>query len=99
MKFELLAALPKQDPRTWRLVSVVLPIVLTSVFSLFVYRVQAGMADKVDRESKSLQARLSLSQDYYRERLRIYQAIHESVVRVRDKAQTARGTAAAEAAL
>lgn len=99
MKFELLAALPKQDPRTWRLVSVVLPIVLTSVFSLFVYRVQAGMADKVDRESKSLQARLSLTQDYYRERLRIYQAIHESVVHVREKAQTARGAAVAEAAL
>lgn len=99
MKFEILAALPKQDPRSWRLVSVVLPIVLTSVFSLFVYRVQAGIADKVDRESKSLQARLSLSQDYYRERLRIYQAIHESVVRVKEKAQTARGAAVAEAAL
>ena len=87
MKFEILAALPKQDPRSWRLVSVVLPIVLTSLFSLFVYRVQSGIADKVDRDSKSLQARLSLTQDYYRERLRIYQAIHESVILVKEKAQ------------
>jgi len=99
MRVEILAALPKQDPRSWRLVSVVLPIALTSVFSLFVYRVQAGMADRVDRESKALQARLSLSQDYYRERLRIYQAIHASVIQVKEKAQTARGAAAAEAAL
>ena len=99
MKAEILAALPKQDPRSWRLLSVVLPIALTSVFSLFVYSVQAGIADKVDRQSKSLQARLSLSQDYYRERLRIYQAIHQSVISVKEKAQTARGAAAAEAAL
>ncbi len=98
-KREILAAVPKQDPRAWRLVSVVLPIVLTSLFSLFVYRVQSSMADKVDRDSKALQARLSLTQDYYRERLRIYQAIHATVSQVREKAQTARGTPVDEAAL
>jgi len=91
VKRELLAALPKQDPRSWRLISVVLPIALTSFFSLFVYRFQAGIADKVDRESKALGARLSLTQDYYRERLRIYQTIHQSVVGVKDKAEIAVG--------
>ena len=98
-KRELLAAAPKQEPRSWRLVSVVLPIVLTSLFSLFVYRVQSGMADKVDRDSKALQARLSLTQDYYRERLRIYQAIHETVSLVREKAQTMKGSAIDETGL
>jgi hypothetical protein len=98
-KREILAAVPKQDPRSWRLVSVVLPIVLTSLFSLFVYRVQSSMADKVDRDSKALQARLSLTQDYYRERLRIYQAIHATVSQVREKAQTVRGAPVDEAAL
>jgi hypothetical protein len=98
-KREILAAVPKQDPRSWRLVSVVLPIVLTSLFSLFVYRVQSSMADKVDRDSKALQARLSLTQDYYRERLRIYQAIHATVSQVREKAQTVRGASVDEAAL
>lgn len=98
-KRELLAAAPKQDPRSWRLVSVVLPIVLTSLFSLFVYRVQSGMADRVDRDSKALQARLSLTQDYYRERLRIYQAIHATVSQVREKAQTVRGIPVDEAGL
>jgi hypothetical protein len=88
VKREILAELPKQDPRSWRLISVVLPIVLTSMFSLFVYRFQAGIADKVDRESKALQARLSLTQDYYRERLHIYQTIHQSVVAVKDKAES-----------
>jgi hypothetical protein len=91
VKREILAAIPKQDPRSWRLLSVVLPIVLTSFFSLFVYHFQAGIADKVDRESKTLQARLSLTQDYYRERLRIYQTIHQSVVGVKDKAEIAVG--------
>ena len=98
-KRELLAAVPKQDPRSWRLVSVVLPIVLTSLFSLFVYRVQSSMADKVDRDSKALQARLSLTQDYYRERLRIYQIIHATVSQVREKAQTSRGASVDEAGL
>ena len=98
-KREILAAVPKQDPRAWRLVSVVLPIVLTSLFSLFVYRVQSSMADKVDRDSKALQARLSLTQDYYRERLRIYQIIHATVSQVREKAQTLRGAAVDEAGL
>ncbi len=98
-KREILAAIPKQDPRSWRLVSVVLPIVLTSLFSLFVYRVQSSIADKVDRDSKALQARLSLTQDYYRERLRIYQIIHATVSEVREKAQTLRGASVDEAAL
>lgn len=98
-KREILAAVPKQDPRSWRLVSVVLPIVLTSLFSLFVYRVQSGIADKVDRDSKALQARLSLTQDYYRERLRIYQIIHATVSQVREKAQTSRGASVDEAGL
>jgi hypothetical protein len=98
-KREILAAVPKQDPRSWRLVSVVLPIVLTSLFSLFVYRVQSGIADKVDRDSKALQARLSLTQDYYRERLRIYQAIHATVSQVREKAQSVRGAPVDEAGL
>lgn len=98
-KREILAAIPKQDPRSWRLVSVVLPIVLTSLFSLFVYRVQSSMADKVDRDSKALQARLSLTQDYYRERLRIYQIIHATVSQVREKAQTLRGASVDEAGL
>ena len=98
-KRELLAAVPKQDPRSWRLVSVVLPIVLTSLFSLFVYRVQSSIADKVDRDSKALQARLSLTQDYYRERLRIYQIIHATVSEVREKAQTLRGASVDEAGL
>jgi hypothetical protein len=98
-KREILAAVPKQDPRSWRLVSVVLPIVLTSLFSLFVYRVQSSIADKVDRDSKALQARLSLTQDYYRERLRIYQIIHATVSQVREKAQTLRGAPVDEAAL
>ena len=98
-KREILAAIPKQDPRSWRLLSVVLPIVLTSLFSLFVYRVQSGMADKLDRESKALQARLSLTQDYYRERLRIYQAIFETVSHVREKTQTLRGASVDEAGL
>ncbi len=98
-KRELLAAVPRQEPRAWRLVSVVLPIVLTSLFSLFVYSVQSGMADKVDRDSKALQARLSLTQDYYRERLRIYQAIHDTVSQVREKAQSLKGAAIDEAGL
>ena len=91
VKREILAALPKEESRAWRLLAVVLPIALTSLFSLFVFRVQAGISDRVDRESKALQARLSLTQDYYKERLRIYQAIHQSVVGVKDKADAALG--------
>lgn len=98
-KREILSAIPKQDPRSWRLVSVVLPILLTSLFSLFVFRIQSSIADRVDRDSKALQARLSLTQDYYRERLRIYQIIHATVSQVREKAQTSRGASVDEAGL
>ena len=81
----VLAAVPKQDPPSGQLVSVVPPIVLTSLFSLFVYRV-TGMADKVDWDSKALQARLAhqITRDVC-----IYQAItRRSEVRER---QTMRG--------
>ena len=86
-KREILSALQKSDPRSWKLVSLVLPVFLTGAFSMFMVKMQADTADKVERESKAMQARLSLTQDYYRERLRIYQSIHQSVIGVKDRAQ------------
>ncbi len=98
---EILDAMPKGESLRWRLVSLILPIVLTSGLGLTVYMVQARFQVQIDKkveaESNALQARLALTQDYYRERLQTYKRVHEQVVALRDKTRTAAGEASFDA--
>jgi hypothetical protein len=100
---EILEAMPKGDPPGWKLLTLVLPVVLTSLLGLWVYRVQAdiqaNITQKVERESNVLQARLALTQDYYRERLRTYKDVHERVVALRERTRTAAHQSAFDAGL
>ncbi len=100
---EILEAIPKGDPPGWKLLTLVLPVVLTSLLGLWVYRVQANiqanLTQKVERESNALQARLALTQDYYRERLSTYKDVHQRVVALREKARTAAHQSAFDAGL
>jgi hypothetical protein len=96
---EIIAALPKEDSRVWKLTSLVLPIVLTSLLGFFVYLIQSGIEGRIDDNSKRLQATLSLTQDFYQSRLKIYLAIHEGAVRIEEKAAIAGGVAGGDSGL
>jgi hypothetical protein len=98
-KSEIIAALPKEDSRVWKMTSLVLPIVLTSLLGLFVYVVQSGIESRLDDNSKRLQATLSLTQDFYQSRLKIYLAIHENAVRIEEKAAIATGVPGGDSGL
>lgn len=91
VKNEIIAKMSEKETPLFRLVTLLLPIVLTSLLSLWVYRVQASISDKVDRESKALQARLGLTQDYYKARLKIYQDVHVRVVNLLEKTAVSAG--------
>jgi len=88
-KREILAALPKPEPWSWKLLVIVLPILLTTGLGYFNFKLQSRTNLQLDRASRELQTRLSLTQDYYRERLTIYKGIHETLVGMREKAQRA----------
>ncbi len=98
-KAEIIAALPRDDSRVWKLTSLILPIVLTSLLGLFVYLIQSGIEARLDDSSKRLQATLSLTQDFYQSRLKIYLAIHEGAVRIEEKAAIAGGVPGGDSGL
>jgi hypothetical protein len=91
-KKEILAALPKPDSTFWKLATLVLPIVLTSGLGLLVYNFPTRM-------ESYLQTRLSLTQDYYRERLRIMQAVHSPLIGLQERVNAAANSSATDAKL
>jgi hypothetical protein len=92
-KTEIIAALPRPESKAWKLATLVIPIVLTSVLGLWIYMIQT-------RLQTYLQTRLGLTQDYYRERLKTMQSVHSQLIALRDKATTApTGSSAADAGL
>lgn len=91
-KEEILAALPKPESTGWKLAALILPIVLTSLLGFFVYTVQTRM-------ESYLQTRLNLTQDYYRERLRIMQTVHTPLILLQEQVNAAALSSAADAKL
>lgn len=92
-KTEIIAALPRPESKAWKLATLVIPIVLTSLIGLWIYTIQT-------RLQTYLQTRLGLTQDYYRERLKTMQSVHSQLIALRDKATTApMGSSAADAGL
>ena len=75
-KAEILAKMPKPEPVQWRLVFLVLPILLTSILGVLVFKLQS-----------SINSRLSLTQDYYKKRLDVYARLYENLVSLRERAQ------------
>ena len=91
-KEEILAALPKPESSSWKLATLVLPILLTSGLGFLVYTFQTRM-------ESYLQTRLNLTQDYYRERLRIMQAVHTPLIGLQERVNAAANSSAADAKL
>jgi hypothetical protein len=92
-KTEIIAALPRPESKAWKLATLVIPIVLTSVLGLWIYTIQT-------RLQTYLQTRLGLTEDYYKERLRTMQSVHSQLIALRDKAAAApTGSSAADAGL
>ena len=91
-KEEILAALPKPESTYWKLAALVLPIVLTSGLGFLVYTFQTRM-------ESYLQTRLNLTQDYYRERLRIMQAVHTPLIVLQERVNDAANSSAADVKL
>ena len=77
-KMEILARMPKSEPLGWKLLTLILPIILTSILGFFVFKMQSNIT-----------SRLTLTQDYYRKRLEVYGKLYDNLVVVRQRAQRA----------
>ena len=77
-KTEILAKMPRPEPLGWKLLTLILPIILTSILGIFVFKMQS-----------SINSRLTLTQDYYRKRLEVYGKLYDNLVSVRERAQRA----------
>jgi transcriptional regulator of met regulon len=75
-KIEILAKMPKPEPVQWRLVFLVLPVLLTSILGVLVFKLQS-----------SINSKLSLTQDYYKKRLEVYGELYKNLVSLRERAQ------------
>ena len=77
-KTEILARMPRPEPLGWKLLTLILPIILTSILGIIVFKMQS-----------SINSRLTLTQDYYRKRLEVYGKLYDNLVSVRERAQRA----------
>ena len=77
-KTEILAKMPRPEPLGWKLLTLILPIILTSILGFFVFKMQSNIT-----------SRLTLTQDYYRKRLEVYGKLYDNLVVVRERAQRA----------
>lgn len=77
-KTEILAKMPRPEPLGWKLLTLILPIILTSILGIIVFKMQS-----------SINSRLTLTQDYYRKRLEVYGKLYDNLVSVRERAQRA----------
>ena len=87
-KAEILSKMPKPEPVQWRLVFLVLPVLLTSILGVLVFKLQS-----------SINSKLSLTQDYYRKRLEVYGELYKNLVSLRERAQRALDEPTASAGL
>lgn len=92
VKQELLKELADSNARSrrWELSMMVLQVILTSVLGLLVWRVQAGIDKKISDEGLRLSARLALTQDFYKDRLRVYSELHRACLQVKAAARQLR---------
>src|SRR5262245_9597365 len=75
-KAEILSKMPKPEPVQWRLGFLVLPVLLTSILGILVFKLQS-----------SINSKLSLTQDYYKKRLEVYGELYKNLVSLRERAQ------------
>ncbi len=70
--------MPRPEPLGWKLLTLILPIILTSILGFIVFKMQSN-----------INSRLTLTQDYYRKRLEVYGKLYDNLVVVRERAQRA----------
>jgi len=45
-KMEILARMPKSEPLGWKLLTLILPIILTSILGFFVFKMQSNITSR-----------------------------------------------------
>jgi len=80
LKSAILAKLESHDPLWLRLTQLALPVVLTSVLGLMVWKLQTGTQDALGRQQTILSAQLGLKQYLYQKRLDAYRDIYDKLL-------------------
>lgn len=81
-KEEILKELKSKDPLWLKIVSIILPIILTGAVTLVIFIAQENIKTKIDKDASALTAWLSLAQDIYKQQFKVYMEIYESIISV-----------------
>jgi len=95
-KAEILAKLAEThgSPHRPDLVPLVLQVVLSAAIGFAVWRAQVGINDRIDSAKTRLANQLALTQDYFRERMKVYADLYAAALRVSEEAHRTNETAA-----
>jgi hypothetical protein len=78
----VLAKLEAKESRGWQFAIALVPTIATALLGLLVFWLQIDTNKKIDRASKQLSTRLSLSQQFYQQRFTIYDDSDKRMVRL-----------------
>jgi len=83
-----------EENKKWKVFMAVLPIVLTTVLGILVWRAQTRIQSDISNSSDALKSRLetgsALTQEFYKKRLEIYDQTHKEMALLVDALQSAR---------
>jgi len=79
-KEEILNQLKSKDPWSWRILSIVLPIIVTSLIGWFIFMGQTRIQNSINIESSKLAMRLNLAHDLYTQKFKVYMELYNSIV-------------------
>ena len=76
--------------RRWEIAQIVIPAILTGLVGLGVWYSQNRLADQITASTQTVLTRYALTQDYYKERFKVYQRTMECLTVLESSAAAAR---------
>ena len=79
VKSDLLNELRKADSKGWKITLVVIPVILTSLLGLFIWRVETNITERIQKEAMLHEAWLKISQEFFTQRFEAYRRLLKEV--------------------
>ena len=91
-KNDLLNEVRKADSKSWKITLVIIPVILTSLLGLFIWRVETNITERIQKEAMLHEAWLKMSQEFFTQRFDAYRRLLDKVYTLETSIREANST-------
>lgn len=91
-KNDLLNEVRKADSKSWKITLVIIPVILTSLLGLFIWRVETNITERIQKEAMLHEAWLKMSQEFFTQRFDAYRRLLDEVYTLETSIREANST-------